>query len=285
MSTSFYESSLSDSRKTMKENLREVNYLYDLGGVFLNGSKGLNANQLKLIAIIAMTIDHLTWTIAPGYSTVWWVIVFHIIGRLTAPIMWFFIAEGYHYTRSLKKYAARLFVLAVISHFAYNFCFGIPFIPFQGTAFNQTGVVWSLAWGLVLLYLFENKNVKQWQKYIAVILVCLITFPSDWSCIAAIAVLFIGTNRDSFKKQMTWMMVWTVVYALVYFFFIDKIYALIQLGTCLSIPLLRLYNGERGAWKGMGKLFYIYYPAHLIICGIIRVLLWGVGFSTGTGNF
>lgn len=71
--------------------------------------KGLNSNQLKLIAIAAMTLDHLTWTLFPGYSREWFVIVFHVIGRLTAPIMWFFVAEGYHYTHNIKKYAARLF--------------------------------------------------------------------------------------------------------------------------------------------------------------------------------
>ena len=49
--------------------------------------KGLDSNQLKLIAIIAMTIDHLVWTLFPGYSTKWFVLIAHIIGRLTAPIM------------------------------------------------------------------------------------------------------------------------------------------------------------------------------------------------------
>ena len=49
----------------------------------------------------------------------------HIIGRLTAPIMWFFICEGYHYTRDVKKYMIRLGIFAVISHFAYCFGFGI----------------------------------------------------------------------------------------------------------------------------------------------------------------
>ena len=58
-----------------------------------DAKNGLNANQLKLIAIAAMTLDHLTWTLFPGYSTEWFVILFHIIGRLTAPIMWFFIAH------------------------------------------------------------------------------------------------------------------------------------------------------------------------------------------------
>lgn len=247
--------------------------------------KGLNANQLKLIAIVAMTIDHLTWTLWPGYSKVWWVIALHVIGRITAPIMWFFIAEGFHHTHDLKKYAIRLFVLAIISHFAYNFCFHIPFIPFQTSVFNQTGVVWSLAWGLVLLYIFENENIRQWVKIVSMILICLITFPSDWSCIATLAVVFIGTRRGKFKQQMLWMMILTAAYALVYFFFIDKVYALIQLGTCLTIPLLRLYNGKRGSWKGMGRLFYFYYPAHLVACGVIRILLWGADFVTATANF
>lgn len=247
--------------------------------------RGLNANQIKLIAIIAMTVDHLTWTLFPGYDKTWYVILLHIIGRLTAPIMWFFIAEGFHYTHNIKKYAGRLFLLALVSHFAYNFCFGIPFLPFQTSVFNQTGVVWSLAWGLVLLYITEKTSWKGWQKVLVTIVICLITFPSDWSCIATMAILGIGTNRGNFKKQMTLMMFWTLMYAVVYFFCIDRVYAFIQLGTCLTIPFLKCYNGERGSFKGMGKLFYVYYPLHLVVCGILRVLLYGAGFSTGVMNF
>lgn len=246
--------------------------------------KGLNVNQLKAIAIAAMTLDHLVWTLFPGYSTQWYVILCHIIGRLTAPIMWFFIAEGYHHTRNVQKYTKRLFLLAFISHFAYNFCFGIPFLPFQTSLFNQTGVVWSLAWGLVLLRVNDSQSLKQWQKILIILLVCLITFPSDWSCVATMAVLFMGSERGNFQKQMLWMMVWTCVYAAVYFFFIDKVYAFIQLGTCLTIPLLKLYNGEKGSWKAMGKLFYAYYPAHLVVCGILRILLWGADFITAAAN-
>ena len=55
---------------------------------------GLNSNQIKVIAIIAMTIDHVTWLLFPGCQKIWWVMLLHVIGRLTAPIMWFFIAEG-----------------------------------------------------------------------------------------------------------------------------------------------------------------------------------------------
>lgn len=61
---------------------------------YTDKEKGLNANQLKLIAITAMTLDHLTWTLFPGYSTKWYVILLHIVGRLTAPIMWFLLQRG-----------------------------------------------------------------------------------------------------------------------------------------------------------------------------------------------
>ena len=94
-----------------------------------------------------------------------------------------------------------------------------------------------------------------------------------------------GQARSDFRRQMCWLMVWSAVYALVYFFFIDKVYALVQLGTYLAIPLLRCYDGTRGKWRSMGKLFYIYYPAHLALIGVLRVLLWGAGASTAAGSF
>lgn len=237
--------------------------------------KGLTSNQLKLIAIIAMTIDHVVAVVFPNYPTAWWLICLHIIGRLAAPIMCFFIAEGYHYTHNVRNYAVRLFVFAIISHFAYNFAFGIPFIPFQTTIFNQTSVIWSLAWGLIGLVIANDTRIKGWVKVILICVICIITFCSDWSCIAVLAIIAIGENRGNFKKQMTGMMVYIILYSLVYFLFINKIYGVIQLFVMLSIPLLKAYNGKRGEFKGMKWFFYIYYPLHLVICGVIRIMLYG----------
>ncbi len=246
----------------------------------MNGK--LNANQLKIIAMLAMTVDHLVAVIYPNYPTDWWIIGLHIIGRLAAPVFWFFIAEGYHYTRNKKKYAARLLIFAVISHFAYNFAFGIPFIPFKTSVFNQTSVIWSLFWGVIALTVNDSTKLKHWQKSVLIMLICVITFCSDWSCIAVMAILQIGANRGNFKKQMIGMMVWVSMYAIVFAIFINPIYGIIQLFTALTIPLLRLYNGERGKWKGMKWFFYIYYPLHLIICGIIRVMMHGdIGVMIG----
>jgi len=237
--------------------------------------KTLNANQIKLIAIIAMTIDHLTWTFFPGTQAVWYVFCLHIIGRLTAPIMWFFIAEGCHYTHDKKQYVGRLFLFAVISHFAYDFAFGIPFLPLSTGVFNQTGVMWSLAWAAVLIFLCQSDRVPQWGKILAIIVICLITFPSDWSCIAVMCPFFLFSHRGQFKKQAMDIALWTFIYALVYFLFLDKLYGVLQMFTFLTIPILSRYNGERGSWKGMKWFFYIYYPAHLVVIGLIRIALHG----------
>lgn len=239
--------------------------------------KRLNANQIKLIAILAMTIDHITWAVFPGTQPVWYVFCLHIIGRLTAPIMWFFIAEGCHYTRNIWKYAGRLFVFAIISHFAYSFAFGIPFLPFStGSFFNQTGVMWSLAWAVVLIAIFRSEKIPKWAQYLSIPVICLITFPSDWSCIAVMCPFFLYQHRGDFKKQAIDIVVWSLIYAVVYFIFLDKQYGVLQMFTFLTIPILYQYNGKRGKnIPGTKWLFYIYYPVHLVIVGILRIALNG----------
>lgn len=76
--------------------------------------KKLNSNHLKFIAIIAMTIDHIADLLYPGMPNSIIPNICHIIGRLTAPIMFFFICEGFYYTKDLKKYIKRLFIFAII---------------------------------------------------------------------------------------------------------------------------------------------------------------------------
>ena len=68
--------------------------------------RGLSAHTLKIIAIIAMTIDHIAWAFVDACSAAG--ILMHLVGRLTAPIMCFFIAEGYAHTRNANRYALRL---------------------------------------------------------------------------------------------------------------------------------------------------------------------------------
>lgn len=243
-------------------------------------SKILNSNQLKLIAIIAMTVDHIAWAMFDGYPSALLPLVMHIIGRLTCPIMCYFIAEGYHYTRNINKYTFRLFAFAFVSHFAYIFASNDfvdfkSFIPFYyGNFLNQTSVMWSLAWGLVMLRIADSKRIKSIYKVLLVILICIITLPSDWSCIAALCIMAIGTNRGDFRKQMSWMIFYVALYSLVYFFAIDKAYGILQMGVVLSIPVIAMYNGKRGKNPKINKFmkwfFYIFYPVHLFVIGLIN---------------
>ena len=237
--------------------------------------KGLSTADLKLIAIIAMTIDHLTWLFFPGLQRVWYVCLLHIIGRLTAPIMWFFIAEGSHYTKNNKKYITRLFVFAIISHFAYSFAFGLNPIPFKSGIFNQTSVIWSLAIAAALIFIVNKYKLSYWKNFALILLANLLSFPADWSCIATMVPFYLYNHRGDFKKQAKDFVLFGLMYVLVYFIFIDKVYGILQLFIFLSIPVLSLYNGKAGNNRNMKWLFYIYYPAHLVIVGVLRLLLYG----------
>lgn len=239
--------------------------------------KKLNSNHLKIIAIIAMTLDHMADLFYPNMPNSIVSNILHIIGRLTAPIMFFFICEGFYYTKNLGKYIKRLFLFAIISHFAYCFAFGINYIPFStGDIFNQTSIMWTLAWSVVALFVvYGDTKLKEWMKWVLVILINIVTFSADWSSIAVMIIIFMYKDRGNLKKQMKSLMLWTSIYALVSFIFVNKNYGIIQLFVILVYPLLKMYNGERGNIKWMKWFFYLYYPLHLIIIGIVRVMMYG----------
>ncbi len=79
---------------------------------------GLTGSELKYIAILAMLCDHIAYLFVPSDSVLYGVM--RCIGRTTAPVMCFFISEGFHHIHNLKKYFLRLGVFAVVSHFAFR---------------------------------------------------------------------------------------------------------------------------------------------------------------------
>ena len=72
--------------------------------------RGLNRTQLKLIAICAMVCDHVAWGFVEFMSPLGQVM--HVIGRLTIPIMCFFVAEGFRKTSNVKGYVTRMATFA-----------------------------------------------------------------------------------------------------------------------------------------------------------------------------
>ncbi len=68
----------------------------------------MSNTSLKLIAMIAMTLDHL-WVFIPNSPY-----FFHWIGRLSAPIFLFCCTEGYIHTANKKRFFMRIYFLSVI---------------------------------------------------------------------------------------------------------------------------------------------------------------------------
>ena len=70
----------------------------------------MSACVLKIIAIISMTFDHMSYLIFGEFSFM------NYIGRIAFPIFAYQITEGYIHTHNLKKYFFRLFILRFMMH-------------------------------------------------------------------------------------------------------------------------------------------------------------------------
>jgi len=237
---------------------------------------GMSANTLKLIAIFAMLTDHIAWGFVPTASVSGEIM--HIIGRLTAPIMCYFIAEGYHHTHNIKKYALRLGIFALISHFTFSYfeTGKMPISFVNGVHFRlQTGVIYTLLLGLISLVVWNSKKMNKYVKIMLIVMICIISIPGDWPCFAVLWILAFGINYGNFKKQMIGFSIIGAIMVSVTLLFSNASGSpwweqLFQSGVFLAIPLLSRYNGELGGSKNSKWIFYIFYPLHLFILGLIK---------------
>lgn len=85
----------------------------------------MNLFQLKIIAAIAMILDHIAYFF-PNSTFI--TLIFHWIGRISAPIFLFCVVNSIKYTSSKKRYLFRLYSMSVImaifqtfSHVELNF--------------------------------------------------------------------------------------------------------------------------------------------------------------------
>lgn len=245
----------------------------------------LNAFQIKLIAVIAMLLDHIAWKfLAESYLAGQGL---HLVGRITAPVMCFFLTEGYHHTRNLRKYFMRLAVFALISHFAFvYFETGRFFAP------CKSSVIGALLLSLMCVHVWhcappENAALNRDIHFgfplhpaFRLPVIALLAFTAttcDWGIFAVLFTMtFELARRYGQKAQARAYVLASLCYIIARWNLLSgslgdvktRFYAI---GVLLPVPLLLLYNSKRGG-DSAGRFkwfFYIFYPAHLLILAFL----------------
>lgn len=223
---------------------------------------GLTGNQLKLIALISMTLDHVGVMLLPQST------VLRVIGRLALPIYAYMIAEGCRYTRSMGRYFVTLLLTAVGCQVVYLVVMGSLYMCILVTFSLSVGLIWLLQLAqarktpVLWLALAVGVTLTFWVAEGLPHLLIGTDFGIDYGfggiLLPVLVYLFPGRKQKLFA-----MGIWLVLLSAGWY---------IQLWSLLALPLLALYNGKRGKYK-LKWLFYIYYPAHLGGIWLIGLLL------------
>ncbi len=263
---------------------------YTLESIFEEGTyemtKGLSKTQLQIIAIIAMVCDHYAWGFVDFFSVPGQIL--HIIGRLTIPIMCFFIAEGFQRTSSLRKYICRMVIFWLVSM--------VPFYLFFHEVYGyRQNIIFDLLLGLLLLAVLENRAMPKWQKVIFTTFLFLISgIIGGWPILPMLFILIFYYKKD-FASRAKWFCAVNIVFITlliiairfneIYHFspynwvWYDKLY---QYGFMLALLPLSRYNGERGNYPmehGSGTystgryFFYLFYPLHFLVLFGLQCIL------------
>ena len=250
-----------------REQIRSI--LHDFSRRIDANMKSINRNVLKYIAIAAMLSDHIAALFMAEYPLIYFVM--RLIGRLTCAIMCFFVAEGFHYTRSRYQYGLRLGIFAVISQFAYTFFENRTLFTYR--LFTDWNVIFTFFIGFLVLLAYEKISNKP-VKWITVGLLCAVSYFGDWMIIAPLWILCFYIFRDDKKKKFTVFGILAALEVASCIPFMINGGEIWQVGVFLVLPLLLLYNGEKGSGNPIHKwAFYLFYPLHLFVLGIIKWLL------------
>lgn len=234
----------------------------------LRTSGGISGSTLKIIAIIAMTIDHTAWFITDdifGSGSVMSVIM-HAIGRITFPVMVFLLVEGFCNTRNLKKYILRMAAFALISEIPFDLCVSGKVFAARGSfAFSYlNNVFFTLTLSLIAMWVLQYCFIKSKPLILGVLAAAALAFAAqligcDYSLFGVICACIMYLLRTNRIKEYT---VGTLVLCCK---------SVRELPAFLALPLIAGYNGRRGL--NMKYFFYIYYPVHLLIIWLIK-LIW-----------
>lgn len=221
---------------------------------------GFNANQLKILAMISMTLDHIGLLLLPRW------ILLRVLGRLAMPIYAYMIAEGCRHTRDRKRYFLRIAGMAALCQAVYFFA--------MGSVYMCILVTFSLS--ILLIGAIENYQKKRDRasQILAFASLLLVFF----LCVA-LPELLPGTDFG-----VDYGIAGVLLPVLVYFgsektkyltaglFLLGFGYGIVQWFALAAVPLLGMYNGQKGD-RNLGKWFYLYYPLHLVVLHGISLIV------------
>lgn len=226
----------------------------------------IDGTMLKIIAIVSMLFDHVGDMFFPE---VMWP---RMIGRLAMPLFSFCIAEGYIYTRDRKRYILRLGIFALISEIPFDLAFeGRINITHQNIMLTFFLAVFTLK--IFDLVRGEKKGDKgKYSKvrtllgllWVFVMALIALLLSADYTVFAVIAVFLFYVFKDSKQLIRTGAGVAFLALTRTMGYYCT---------TGLSIVPLLLYNGKKG--KGLKWFFYAFYPGHLIVLYLVKLILIG----------
>ncbi len=222
---------------------------------------GLSANALKLIALTAMTVDHIGLTFFEGTE------IFRIIGRISFPIFAYMIAEGCRYTHNRRSYFLRVFLLGVLCQIVY-------FVTEQSL---YQGVLITLSLSILQIFAIQWAKLRKNGWWLPVIGILLIFWSAVW---LPKQLSYTDFNFDygfwgillpvwislSDNRRVKLILTGFGLAAL------NLSIGAVQWWSLLALPIIALYNGQRGKYK-MKYLFYIYYPLHLVVLYLINTVI------------
>ncbi len=238
--------------------------------------KKLNGFHLKLIATIAMLIDHIAAVVfarmlgsstEPGYLDTVYVMyqVFRSIGRFAFPIYCFLLVEGFYHTRSRRKYIERMAIFALVSEIPFDLAFNHKVLEF-----SYNNVYFTLLLGLLTitgLQYIKEKLQNQWALELGAMAITVAGFTALGYALhtdyAGAGVLAITAMYFLYPQPVIAMGGTTAVLGLSSS--TSEFYAL-----AMMLPMA-CYNGQRGKqWK---YFFYAFYPVHLLLLDFIVVIM------------
>lgn len=219
--------------------------------------QGISANGLKIIAMIAMAIDHMGLILFENNE------IMRIIGRLAFPIYAFFIAEGCRYTKDKSKYFLRVLLIGLV-------CQVVAWIYQKNAPLN---ILLTFSVSIALTYLLnEAKKSARCKFYFAAAVIVFyivsefllsININFDYGFWGAMLPVIISFSD---KKEER------LILALFGLCIVSLSIKGIQWYSLISMCLLMMYNGQKGVLN-IKFLFYAFYPAHLLIIYLIGVFV------------